>query len=44
MTVVILAYISVGLITLGWVITILFDTASKVKSKLEGKNKEDEQQ
>jgi len=37
----ILAYITVGLISLGWLITLLFDTGSKVKKKLEEKNKEE---
>lgn len=36
----ILAYITVGFIVVGWLITILFDTGSKVKKKLEEKNKE----
>jgi len=44
MTAEILAYISVGLIAIGWVFTILFDTANKVKSKLELKKKEDNQE
>ena len=38
----ILAYISVGLITIGWLIALFFDTGSKVKKKLEEKNREDQ--
>ena len=41
MTVEILAYISVGLISLGWLLTLLFDTATKIKTKIESKNKEE---
>ncbi|MHA1127138.1 MAG: hypothetical protein ACTSO7_11515 [Candidatus Heimdallarchaeota archaeon] len=44
MSVEILAYISVGLIVVGWLATVLFDAANKVKNKLKTKNKEEEQE
>ncbi|MHA1244930.1 MAG: hypothetical protein ACTSP7_10210 [Candidatus Heimdallarchaeota archaeon] len=40
----ILAYISVGLIVVGWLVMVLFDTANKVKNKLKTKSKEEVQE